>query len=62
MVPYEQFRLMKRRTHQGSAPNTALTLVFERGLSPMAAWSERLYLTQAEVAEALELQAKQFRW
>jgi DNA-binding XRE family transcriptional regulator len=50
VVPYEQFRCMKGGFTRGTVPNEVVTLSFERGASPMAAWREHLGLTQAEVA------------
>jgi DNA-binding XRE family transcriptional regulator len=38
---------------QGTVPNDVVNVVFERGVSPMAAWREHLGLTQAAVAERI---------
>jgi predicted transcriptional regulator len=35
---------------KGMVPNEVVTLAYERGLSPIAAWREHFALTQAEVA------------
>jgi transcriptional regulator with XRE-family HTH domain len=42
---------MQSRFSQRTVPNAVVNLVFERGVSPMAAWREHLGLTQAAVAE-----------
>lgn len=53
VVPYDQFHLMRGSRSQGGVPNDVVTLVFERGLSPMAARREHLGLTQADVAQRI---------
>ena len=53
VVPYEQFRRMKGGFARGAVPNEIVNVVFERGVSPMAAWREHLGLTQAEVADRI---------
>jgi len=50
VFPYEQFRRIKGGFSHGTVPNEVVTLSFERGMSPMAAWREHVGLTQAEVA------------
>jgi predicted transcriptional regulator len=35
---------------KGTVPNEVVTLAYERGMSPMAAWREHFALTQAELA------------
>lgn len=50
VVPYDQFRRMKGGFTHGSVPDELVNAVFERAISPMAAWREHLGLTQAEVA------------
>lgn len=50
VVPYDQFRRMRGGFTKGTVPDEVVTLAFERGMSPMAAWREHFSLTQAEVA------------
>ena len=50
VVPYDQFRRMKGGFTHDTVPNEVVNVVFERGVSPMAAWREHLGLTQAEIA------------
>ena len=50
VIPYDQFRRMKGGHTGGTVPNEVVNVVFDRGISPMAAWREHLGLTQAEVA------------
>ena len=50
VVPYDQFRRMKGGFSHGTVPNEVVNVVFEKGVSPMAAWREHIGLTQAEVA------------
>lgn len=55
VVPYAQFGALSRQrktTHSG-VPNEVVHRVFERGLSPMAAWREHLGLTQASIAKKI---------
>ena len=53
VVPYDQFRRMKGGFAHGAVPNEVVNVVFERGVSPMAAWREHLGLTQMEVASRI---------
>jgi DNA-binding XRE family transcriptional regulator len=53
VVPFDQFRRMKGGFSHGTVPNEIVNVVFERGVSPMAAWREHLGLTQAEVASRI---------
>ena len=50
VVPYDQFRRKRGGFTRGTVPDEVVTLAFERGMSPMAAWREHFSLTQAEVA------------
>jgi DNA-binding XRE family transcriptional regulator len=50
VVPYEQFRRMRGGFTKGAVPNEVVSLSYERGMSPMAAWREHFNLTQAEVS------------
>lgn len=53
VVPYEQFRRMRSGLTQGAVPNEVVNRVFDKGVSPMAAWRDYLGLTQAAVADRI---------
>ena len=53
VVPYDQFRRLKGGFTRGTVPDEVVNVVFERGISPMAAWREHLRFTQAEVASRI---------
>ncbi len=50
VIPYARFREMQDTFPKGLVPNEVVNLVYESGVSPMAAWREHLGLTQTEVA------------
>ena len=50
VVPYEQFRRIRGGFTNGTVPNEVVSLAYQRGMSPMAAWREHFNLTQAELA------------
>lgn len=53
VIPYAQFRKLQSGLARGAVPNEIVDVVYERGVSPMAAWREHLGLTQAEVASRI---------
>ena len=53
VVPYKQFKALTGRSRHAGVPNAVVNLVFENGLSAMAAWREHLGLTQAAVSERI---------
>ncbi len=56
VIPYARFEeLQQRGMARGAVPNEVVSAVFDRDLSPMAAWREHLGLTQAEVAARMEI-------
>jgi DNA-binding XRE family transcriptional regulator len=55
VVPFADFKKMKANFTNGSVPNEVVNLSFERGVSAMCAWREHLGLTQAEVANRMDI-------
>ncbi|MGH8477661.1 MAG: helix-turn-helix domain-containing protein [Methylococcales bacterium] len=55
VIPYACFEELQGSIARGAVPNEVVTAVFDRDLSPMAAWREHLGLTQAEVAARMEI-------
>lgn len=53
VIPYAQYRKLRGGIRRGAVPNEVVNAVYERGISPMAAWREHLGLTQAEVASRI---------
>jgi DNA-binding XRE family transcriptional regulator len=50
VVPFDQFQRLRGGIAKGGVPHEIVQVVFDRGLSPMAAWREHLGLTQSDVA------------
>lgn len=55
VLPFAKYQalLAGKPTPEPTIPNTVVTAVFDRGISPTAGWREHLRLTQAEVAERM---------
>lgn len=55
VVPYKEFRRMSGGFTPGTIPNEVVNATFENEITPCKAWREHLRLTQAEVAQRMDV-------